>query len=100
MTLSSLPGRESFLIRENTPEIFSISPFASARVPKSRRSALCFHLNSHKLSLECFVEDRWQQGVEFGPGIGLQLFQGVNFGLQVVKPNLLFDRRNWYLNRF
>ena len=42
-------------------------------------------INSHKLSFECFVEDRWQKGVEFGPGFGLQLFQGVYFGLQAVK---------------
>ena len=42
-------------------------------------------INSHKLSLECFVEDGWQEGVEFGLGFGLQLSQGVYFSLQVIQ---------------
>ena len=58
-------------------------------------------MNSHKLSLKCFIENRWQQSIKFSLGFGLQLFEGVYFGLQVVQIGddaTLFGERR-YTNR-
>lgn len=43
-----------------------------------------------EFSLEGFVEDGWQQRVEFGGGLGLELQGGFHLPLEVVKPELPF----------
>jgi len=38
-----------------------------------------------QFSFKRFVEDRWQQGIQFGGSFGLQALEGVYFGLEVVE---------------
>src|SRR5229473_7466219 len=41
--------------------------------------------SSHQFPSKRLVQDRRHQGVEFGLGLGLQLFQGIYFGVQVIQ---------------
>ena len=46
-----------------------------------------------EFSFERFIEDSREQSVEFGGGLGLQMFQGVHFVLSL--SNFILPRNRW-----